>query len=90
MNLFKVDDEERQLQMQLRKYGVETWFQVGTEEVDVNYDPEETGRVDQSINEARNAREENENYNMAGYVGENFDGDEVDEDFAPYSTFIPE
>jgi hypothetical protein len=35
----------------------------------------------------KNNGEENENYNMKGYQGENGDADEVDEDFASMSMF---
>jgi hypothetical protein len=76
MSLYRVDDEERQLQMQLKKFGMDTWANVGTvEEGDTVYNPEAQDAQSDDIAKVRNKKEEDENYKMDTYVGENHDGD---------------
>jgi hypothetical protein len=71
MSAYLVDDQERQLQIQLRNIGLETWSTVFDRLKNVD------------INTLANQKEENENYNMADYRGENDDGDnDEDNDFA--------
>lgn len=67
MNAYLVDDQERQLQIQLRNIGLETWSTVFDRLKNVD------------INAYTNQQDENVNYNMADYRGENDDGD-IDED----------
>jgi hypothetical protein len=83
---YNIDDEERQLQMMLRKIGVDTWYDVGSSENMDQYVSEENNNAIDIMKNA-NQKEENENYNMKGYQGENGDADEVDEDFASMSMF---
>lgn len=71
MNAYLVDDQERQLQIQLRNIGLETWSTVFDRLKNVD------------INAYTNQQEENANYNMTDYRGENDDGDmDEDTDFA--------
>jgi len=85
---YNIDDEERQLQMMLRKIGVDTWYDVGSSENQDLYVTEQSQHnIVIDIMKNANQKEENENYNMKGYQGENGDADEVDEDFASMSLF---
>lgn len=68
MNAYKVDDEERSLQIQLRDMGVQNWENVFDRLKNVD------------INAHHNDQEENENYRMNDYQGENADED-IDEDY---------
>lgn len=71
MTSYMADDEERSLQIQLRNLGVANWNTIF----------ERIKNVD--INAFANQREEQENYRMDDYQGENADGDvEEDTDFA--------
>lgn len=89
--LYHFDDEERQLQMTLKKIGVDSWFDVGAQEEkenDVYIDLLQPNANIISLTEARNVAEENENYRLGDYPGENADdnGDEAFEDYP--SQFI--
>lgn len=89
IGMYRIDDEERQLQMALRKIGVDTWYDVGeNEEKDVYVDIEQPAQYD--IMKQVNQKEEDENYNMKGYQGENADANEVDEDYASAYMFSPD
>jgi hypothetical protein len=86
INKYNIDDEERQLQMMLRKIGVDTWYDVGASGDKDQYVANVANDVD--IMTVVNQKEENANYNMKGYQGENGDADEVDEDFASMTLFV--
>lgn len=92
IGMYKIDDEERQLQMTLRKIGVDTWYDVGeVEEKDVYAEDDvQQSKQTNSIMKTLNQREEDENYSMSGYQGENADADEVYEDFASAHMFSPD
>ena len=91
INMYKIDDEERQLQMNLRKIGVDTWYDVGESiEQDVYVDMMEPNPGNISITKHNNALQEAENYNMSGYPGENGDADEINEDYASAYMFSPD
>jgi hypothetical protein len=91
INMYKIDDEERQLQMTLRKIGVDTWYDVGeVAEQDTYIDITQPDPKNISITKHANALQENENYNMKAYLGENTEANEVDEDFVSAYTFSPE
>lgn len=84
--LYRVDDEERQLQMTLKMMGVPTWMDVGVEGVTIDLLQTEPQQL--SVSEHRNKLQEAENYNLRDYKGENADdnGDEAFEDYP--SQFI--
>lgn len=67
MQNYEKDDENRAIQIQYRNMGVQTWQTLFEKFKDID------------INAYNNAREENENYKMADYKGEN-DDDDHDED----------
>lgn len=67
MESYMADDEERSLQIQLRNIGVSDWSTIF----------ERVKNAD--INAINNQNEENENYKMTDYQGENAD-DDIDED----------
>lgn len=92
MNLYRVDDEERQLQMTLRRLGMDTWFDVGAVETekDTYYDPDQQNHGDVNIAKFGNKQEEEENYKMSGYQGENGDADEYDDDYPSQFIFSTE
>jgi hypothetical protein len=78
MNAYLADDEERQLQIELRNMGVENWSNI--------FD-----RIrNKDITDIANHRDENENYMIGNYMGENADEDELDEDFARGDLYMGE
>lgn len=93
IGLYMVDDDERQLQMTLRKIGMDTWYNVGVDDdkpdqyVDVtNVDIVTNERRAVNITEHRNNMEEEENYIMV-YEGENSDRLETDGDYPSQALF---
>lgn len=85
MALYRVDDEERQLQMALKKMGMKGWYDVG--EMEQEAEPEKIDMLDMlKDNKRAKVGEEDANYRM-DYPGENADADEVDEDHAPHAIF---
>ena len=76
MNKYHIDDEKRQLQMTLRALGMDTWYDVGDIEKDEYVDMSIDNQIDVSANQ--NKRQEDENYQMKDYKGENQDDDETD------------
>jgi hypothetical protein len=89
ISLYRIDDDERQLQMTLKTMGVATWFNVGpTADEDTTIDLLQPDPQQISLTENRNKMQEEENYNMGDYQGENADdnGDEAFEDYP--SQFI--
>lgn len=82
MALYRVDDEERQLQMALKKLGMDTWYDVGAadEEKDVYVD---------MLEKPKPVADEDANYRMDN-PGDNADDDELDEDYPPQFIFSAE
>jgi hypothetical protein len=76
MNKYHIDDEKRQLQMTLRALGMDTWYDVGDSEKDQYIDMLDNQQID--ISKYQNKRQEDENYEMKDYKGENQDEDETD------------
>ena len=68
MNAYAVDDEERTIQIQLRNIGVANWQGIF----------DRIKNVDLTAINAQ--REEDENYRMGDYAGENAEADEINED----------
>uniref|UniRef100_A0A6C0BE54 Uncharacterized protein n=1 Tax=viral metagenome TaxID=1070528 RepID=A0A6C0BE54_9ZZZZ len=78
MNAYLADDEERQLQIELRNMGVENWSNI--------FD-----RIkNKDISDIVNHQDENANYMIGNYMGENADDDELDEDFARSDLYMRE
>jgi hypothetical protein len=68
MEAYAVDDEERTIQIQLRNIGVTDWTSI--------FD-----RIKNTdLANINGQREEDENYNMTNYAGENDDADEINDD----------
>lgn len=86
MAMYKADDEERQLQMVLKKIGVDSWHDVGTE-ADEYVDMAAGVWQGQDISKVQNQREEDENYKIGDYPGENGDADEYAEDYPSQFVF---
>jgi hypothetical protein len=68
MDAYAVDDEERTIQIQLRNIGVTNWQSIFDRMKNVD------------LTDMNAQREENENYRMGDYMGENDEADEVNED----------
>lgn len=68
MDVYAVDDEERTIQIQLRNIGVTNWQSIFDRMKNVD------------LTDMNAQREENENYRMGDYAGENDEADEVNED----------
>lgn len=68
MDVYAVDDEERTIQIQLRNIGVANWQSIF----------DRIKNVDLTALNAQ--REEDENYEMRNYAGENDEADEINED----------
>ena len=99
IGLYKQDIEERKDQIAAKQLKIKLWHITGSEDI-IDVDPEESPDQDQyvqhvnpnelPINETLNQQEEMENGSYAGYLGENYDGDEVDEDSPSHTMFVPE
>lgn len=88
---YKMDDEERELQMALKKLGLSTWYDVGGDD-DSGKDKYHTPASKEAgadIMKMVNQQEEDMNYSTKAYIGENADQDEVDEDFASHDVYDP-
>jgi hypothetical protein len=68
MDAYAVDDEERTIQIQLRNIGVTNWQSIFDRMKNVD------------LTDMNAQREENENYRMGDYAGENDEADEINED----------
>jgi hypothetical protein len=68
MDAYAVDDEERTIQIQLRNIGVTNWQNIFDRMKNVD------------LTDMNAQREENENYRMGDYAGENDEADEINED----------
>ena len=69
LDAYNQDDEERELQMLLKKIGITTWADTGAEKPKVN--------PDEDLANIKNQEEENENYKLKGYKTAN--GNDLDE-----------
>jgi hypothetical protein len=98
IGLYKIDDEQRRLQIALREIGVNTWFDVGGDAeyiikdndqyVDIDtIDINTNEKKDVSISKHRVQKEVEENYLMT-YEGENSDRMETDGDYPSQSIFF--
>jgi hypothetical protein len=68
LDAYNQDDEERELQMLLKKIGITAWADTGAEKPDVN--------LDEDLSKIKNQEEEDENYKLKGYKTAN--GDDLD------------
>jgi len=85
IDAYKVDDEERELQKQLKKLGLDNWADILTGEDDiVSEDVKQSNNV-QSV--VKDEYEEEKDYVYATYQGENADDDEVEEDYVSYESY---
>lgn len=78
MQRYAVDDEERELQMALKKLGVQTWYDVGGQGSgqEEGTTPSLPTQSDVDIMKHANQQEENTNYQTKEYQGENPDQDD--------------
>jgi hypothetical protein len=82
MDLYDLSDEERALQMLLKKIGITAWNDTGS-----NQDQQKDKTIKQDtpldidISKIKNQQEEDENYELKGYQGENDDGDDNDDEY---------
>lgn len=82
---YKVDEEERELQKQLKKLGLDSWADILTGEDDlVSEDVQASNNVKSVI---KDEYEEEKDYVYSTYKGENADDDEVDEDYVSYESY---
>jgi hypothetical protein len=79
MDSYSIDDEERELQMLLKKIGVVTWSDTGVAVEDQQPKKKET--VVEDITPVKNDQEEEENYNLTGFKAENDDDDDNDDEY---------
>lgn len=84
INAYKVDEEERELQKQLKKLGLQNWADILTGEDDiVSEDVIASTKLTSVI---KDEYEEEKDYVYSTYKGENAD-DEVDEDYVSYESY---
>ena len=81
MNAYAVSEEERELQMMLKKLGLSNWSDTGAE--DSQKETKKTQPIIENIIEYGNQKEEDENFDMTKYQGEN-DDDNYDDDDKDY------
>jgi hypothetical protein len=82
---YKVDDEERELQKQLKKLGLDNWADILTGEDDIVSEDVIASSKMTSI--VKDEYEEEKDHVYATYMGENADDDEVDEDYVSYESY---
>lgn len=88
LSKFKLDDEERELQMQLKKMGLKGWADIlnGDDMLTEDMSEEQHSIMNPKVvvkDEYEQEKDEIYNY----YKGENDDADEVDEDFVSYEAY---
>jgi hypothetical protein len=74
MSAYKVDEEERQLQMVLKKIGVKNWTDILNDDDDIKSD-EQRNAENPPMPVKKDEYEEEKDYVYATYKGENDDGD---------------
>ena len=82
---YKVDEEERELQKQLKKLGLQNWADILTGEDDIVSEDVIASTKLTSI--VKDEYEEEKDYVYSTYKGENADDDEVDEEYVSYESY---
>lgn len=81
IKFYSLDDEQRKLQIQLKKIGLDFKLDIPD---DLNKEDKEIVNISteniQNIQEYQNTQDDNENYNIGAYLGDNDDGDNIEED----------
>jgi len=85
INAYKVDEEERELQKQLKKLGLDSWADILTGEDDIVSEDVIASNNVKSV--VKDEYEEEKDYVYSTYQGENADDDEVDEDYVSYESY---
>jgi hypothetical protein len=85
INSYKVDEEERELQKQLKKLGLQNWADILTGEDDIVSEDVIASNKLTSI--VKDEYEEEKDYVYSTYKGENADDDEVDEEYVSYENY---
>lgn len=85
IDAYKVDEEERELQKQLKKLGLQNWADILTGEDDIVSEDVVASTKLTSI--VKDEYEEEKDYVYSTYKGENADDDEVDEDYVSYESY---
>jgi hypothetical protein len=85
INSYKVDEEERELQKQLKKLGLQNWADILTGEDDIVSEDVIASTKTTSI--VKDEYEEEKDYVYSTYKGENADDDEVDEEYVSYENY---
>jgi hypothetical protein len=89
ISFYSGNDEERQLQMLLKRMGVDAWYFTGGESKDTYVDMGQTNAGTENLSRRRNQIQDGENYSTRGYLGENHDLDEIPEDYPSQFVFEP-
>ena len=74
LDAYNQDDEERELQMLLKKIGITTWADTGAEKPKPEINP------DEDLAKIKNQEEEDENYNLKGYKTANGNDLDINDD----------
>ena len=82
---YKVDEEERELQKQLKKLGLQNWADILTGEDDIV--SEDVIASTKLTSVVKDEYEEEKDYVYSTYKGENADDDELDEDYVSYESY---
>jgi hypothetical protein len=85
INAYKVDDEERELQKQLKKLGLNNWADILSGEDDIVSEDVVAANNVQSVMKDDYELEKDHVYST--YKGENADDDEVDEEYVSYESY---
>ena len=85
IDAYKVDEEERELQKQLKKLGLANWADILTGEDDIVSEDVIASNNVKSI--VKDEYEEEKDYVYATYKGENADDDEVNEEYVSYESY---
>jgi hypothetical protein len=85
INAYKVDEEERELQKQLKKLGLQNWADILTGEDDIV--SEDVIASTKLTSVVKDEYEEEKDFVYSTYKGENADDDEVDEDYVSYESY---
>lgn len=85
INAYKVDDEERELQKQLKKLGLANWADILSGEDDIVSEDVVASNNVQSV--IKDDYELEKDHVYSTYKGENADDDEVDEEYVSYESY---
>lgn len=85
IDAYKVDEEERELQKQLKKLGLQNWADILTGEDDIVSEDVVASTTLTSI--VKDEYEEEKDYVYSTYKGENADDDEIEEDYVSYESY---